>query len=165
MWPLLFCVFRISVPSPADMAATAVNHRTPLNRSPHRPPSRLTWTTDTPNPTTTTATGTGMEQGMLSTTTQPGFMLTMAAMETDPCRTRWAASASVLHTGEVKQHKKTTWDQKSQVNTHGYTMCLRADFSEDVTDDNNTVMSLHTPAQMAVRSREDLLLSFLSCGQ
>lgn len=55
---------------------------------------------DTPDPTTATAMDMEMEPGMLSTTTQQGFILTMAAMETEPCQTRWGVSAWVPHTGD-----------------------------------------------------------------
>lgn len=93
-----FSVFRLSVPSPAVTAAANLHTlRSPSCRPPHSP---LTWTMGTPNPTMATATGTEMEPGTLSTTTQQGFMLTMALMGTDPCQVRWEASASVLQTGE-----------------------------------------------------------------
>lgn len=93
-----FSVFRVSVPSPVVTAAA--NPHTLRSPSCHLLHNPLTWTMGTQNPTMATAMGMGMVPGTLSITTQQVFMLTTAAMGTDPCQARWEALASVLHTGE-----------------------------------------------------------------
>lgn len=164
-------LFRISDPSPADMAATAGNLRTPPNlslrsqsnphtySSPRRLPSPLTWITDTPDPTTATATDTGTELGTLSTTTQRDFILTMAAMETDLCQARWEALASAPHIGEVIKVCAANCSRIIQIRVlRNESVSLQTQFCEKNTQGNSSVTQAST---LKLVTRWDFMLRYM----